>query len=73
MEHPVNHQTQKDLVILHSARIPPPAIDLPNNEFFRNLAWTLWVPIGFTTVIEYVSKIWDDFDLYHNFMDCIIT
>ena len=21
--------------------------NLPNNEFFRNLAWTLWVPIGF--------------------------
>ena len=24
-------------------------INLPNNVFFRNLAWTLWAPIGFTT------------------------
>ena len=24
-------------------------INLPNNIFFRNLAWTLWAPIGFTT------------------------
>ena len=32
---------------------------VPNNEFFRNLAWTLWVPIGFTTAsIKYLGWFW---------------
>ena len=34
-------------------------INLPNNVFFRNLAWTLWVPIGFTTAsIEVLEWFW---------------
>ena len=27
----------------------PVGFHVPNNEFFRQLAWTLWVPIRFTT------------------------
>ena len=32
---------------------------VPNNDFFRNLAWTLWVAIGFTTAsIKYLGWFW---------------
>ena len=39
----------KDMVNFVLVIGAPEVFNLPNNEFFRNLTWTLWVPIGFTT------------------------
>ena len=42
----------------------PEVFNLPNNEFFRNLTWTLWVPIGFTTAsIKDLLQFW--FSWFH--------
>ena len=39
----------KDMVNFVLVMGAPEVFNLPNNEFFQNLTWTLWVPIGFTT------------------------
>ena len=54
----------KDMVNFVLVMGAPEVFNLPNNEFFRNLTWTLWVPIGFTTAsIKDLLQFW--FSWFH--------
>ena len=50
---------QKGMFKIMPDCIPLACFHVPNKEFFQNLAWTLWAPIGFTTVsIEVLEWFW---------------